>query len=138
MIPLEDRAAGEQVTVAFTLASLERLQRPALVFGETKGWARAVGIVSDRPVYAQTSFAREHGLDYGFHSGSQGLLEGLAVVRQRPEQAADRYVLIGDDQDASELAGRDWEYLPIEEAADAAGWDLREGEQDEAFRGWGD
>ncbi len=128
----------ERVTVAFTLASLERLARPGLVFGETKGWARAVGIVSDRPVYAQTGFARDHGIDFGFHSGSHGLRESLAVIRQRPEQAADRYLLIGASLDAEEVGTRGWDYVELAEVAEARGWDLEDTAEDEAFRGWGD
>lgn len=128
----------ERVTVAFTLASLEQLERPGLVFGETKGWARAVGIVSDRPVYAQTGFAREYGIDFGFHSGSHGLLESLTVIRQRPEQAADRYVLIGEGLQAEQVTTRGWEHLELEEAAEATGWTLEDTTEDEAFRGWGD
>lgn len=125
---------GERVTVGFTLAALERLKHPAAVFAQTRGWARSVGIVSDRPVPAQTGFARREGIDYGFHSGPRGLLESLPAVRVRPEHEADRYVLIGTEEDPEAVAARGWEYLTIEAAAEAAAWRLHSSADED--RGW--
>lgn len=136
--------AGEDhgsTTVAFELAALERLRDPGEVFGQTRGWARSVGIVSDRPTYALTNAARAWGMDYGFHSGPRSLLESLLAIRAQPEQAADRYLLIGTDAvDADAVAERGWAFLEIEEAAEAAGWVLTApdavDEPDPADDGW--
>lgn len=120
------------VTVAFSLDALEQLERPHAVFDQTQGWARSVGIVSDRPVHAQTSYARTHGLDYGFHSGPRTLRDSLSVIGARPEQEADRYLLIGTEDESSAVEGIPWEFLSITEAAEAAGWtlDIQEPHQD--------
>lgn len=128
-------------TVAFQLAALEQLEAPAVVFEQTRGWARSVGIVSDRPTYAATNFARRHGMNYGFHSGPRSLVESLPDIRGQPEHEADRYLLIGTDQvDVEQARASGWEFLSIEEAADAAGWTLGEPpspvETDEARDGW--
>lgn len=122
------------VTVAFTLEALERVQDPESVFEQTSGWATSVGIVSDRPMHAQTSFARTNGLDYGFHSGPRSLRESLPVIGSRPEQAADRYLLIGTQGDEAAVRGMPWEFLTVEEAADAAGWILKS--EDSTSQGW--
>jgi hypothetical protein len=43
--------------------------------------------------------------------------------------SAERTVLVGTEGDR-EIANRaDWEFVPLEEAADAAGWDLTEREE---------
>lgn len=130
-------ATEERITVAFTLTALERLRDPGAVFDQTRNWARSVGLVSDRPMHAQTGFARKHGIDYGFHSGPRDLLDSLPVIRGRPEHAADRYLLIGVDTDPDAARAAGWEYLTIEDAAEATGWQLVDDDADtEEDRGW--
>lgn len=134
---VEDRG---RTTVAFELEALERVADPAAVFTQTAGWARAVGLVSDRSTPVQTQRAREWGIDYAFTSGSGDLLESLISVRQQPEHDADRYLLIGTDAvDGGAVAERGWAYLPLEEAAEAGGWRLAPTDppdtEDES-RGW--
>ena len=128
----DDRSS---TTVAFELASLEQLADPTAVFDQTKGWARSVGIVSDRPTYVITNAARRWDLDYGFHSGRHALVDSLVAIQARPEQAADRYLLIGTtDRDPMPIAERGWAFLPIDEAAEAAGWSLKHGESEPTER----
>lgn len=127
---------ADRVTVAFSLAALEHLQDPGGVFQQTRGWARSVGVVSDRPMHAQTGFARQHGIDYGFHSGPRNLLESLPVIKGRPEQDAERYLLIGADVEQEAVASTGWEYLSIEEAAAAAEWSLSDTPAEDDSRGW--
>lgn len=115
----------EPTTVAFELAALKALADPAAVFKQTQQWARSVGIVSNDATYTATKFARDHGLDYGFHPGPRDVLDALVAVRAQPEHEADRYLLIGTEGiNAEEVARRGWAFLPIEEAAEAADWQL--------------
>lgn len=128
-------------TVAFEVAALERLRAPGDVFEQTRGWARSVGLVSDRPTYVLTNFARDHGMDYGFHSGPRSLVESLPAIREQPEHEADRYLLIGTDAiDPEQVTERGWSFLFVEDAADAAGWELGASPTDEpndaARDGW--
>lgn len=129
-----DLGITEQVTVAFSIEALEQVRSPARVMDQTKGWARSVGLVSDRPMHAQTGFARTHGFDYSFHSGPRDLLESLPSIMGQPEHRADRYLLIGANQPPDTIEQLGWAYLPIEEAARAADWTLAENDEDD--RGW--
>ena len=114
-------------TVAFELAALQQLARPADAFSQTRGWAQAVGILSDRPPFVITKFARDHRIDYAFHSAHHDLLDSLVTTRLQPEHAADRYLLIGtDDIDEDEVAHRGWAFLAVESAAEAAHWPIGE------------
>lgn len=122
----------ESVTVAFQLAALERLADPNAVFEQTTGWASHVGILSDRPTHVITEFANDHHLDIGFHSGPRSLLESLPHARAQPELAAERYLLIGTDEvDREAVRDAGWAVLTVEEAAEAAGWELRRDDEDD-------
>lgn len=112
-----------ETTVAFELAALEAVTDPEAVFAQTQGWARSVGILSDRPTHVITSRARSWGIDYGFTGGPRDLLESLGDVRAQPEHDADRYLLIATDAiDPSAVTEQGWAYLPLPEAAEAGGW----------------
>ena len=129
----------KQSTVAFELAALEHVAHPEAVFVQTQGWARSVGIVSDRPTHVITNFARQWGLDYGFTSGPRSLLDSLVRIRSQPEHAADRYILIGTDGIDDDAVGeRGWDFLTLDDAAEAGGWELgREApHEEEESRGW--
>ena len=131
-----DQETSRSTTVAFELAALEALQHPAAAFVQTAGWARSVGIVSDRPTYVATKRAREWGVDYEFTSGPRDLLDSLVSIRAQPEHKAERYLLIATDSVASDsVRERGWALLTIEEAADAGGWPVIGSTQNDD-RGW--
>lgn len=112
-------------TVAFELAALRRAADPGQVFRSTRRWATNVGVVGDEPTYVVTNFARQEGIDLAFNSGRHGLYESLGYVRSQPEHDAERYVLVGTDEvDDGRVGERGWEFVPIEEAAEEAGWKL--------------
>ena len=116
---------SSQVTVAFELAALQELTDPAAVFRETRSWAESVGILSDRPMYVVTKYAREQGMDYSFHGGPRGVTEALEHIKLQPEHTADRYVLIATTgREHAPVAASGWEMLSIESAAEAAEWHL--------------
>lgn len=116
-------ASDGTMTLAFELSALERLADPEAVFQDAREWSEYIGIISEKPTYAVTKFAREHRIRQDFFSGPRGREESLTQIQQQFE--SDRYVFIGtDDEDESLATSVEWEYLPIEEAASAAEWDL--------------
>lgn len=119
------RNGNTAVTVAFELEALEALADSAAVYEETRTWAESVGILSDRPTYVITNYARTNGLDYAFHGGPRSVIDALGHLRMQPEHAADRYLLITrSERDADEVETQGWEQLSVASAADAADWEL--------------
>lgn len=111
------------LTLAFDLAALELLRDPEGVIHDARQWSSYIGIVSDKPTFAVTKFAREHRIRQDFFSGPRGREESLEQIRGQFE--TDRHVFVGASDGDEELADRvNWEYLPVEEAAEAAGWEL--------------
>lgn len=117
-----------EMTLAFSFAAVKRLADPTAVFAEAIGWCEYVGIVSSRPQHVVLKYARDHDLPTHFMprpDGDKG--ETLADVRgvSTEYEPTDRYVFVGtaaEDRAAADRAG--WEFLTIEEAADASDWTL--------------
>jgi len=86
-----------------------------------------VGVVSEKPTYVVTNFTRKHRIRQDFFSGPRGRGESLANVKDQFD--TERHVFVGTAAEDEALAGDvGWEYLDIEDAAEAAGWDLGEAE----------
>lgn len=116
-------ASDGTMTLAFELSALERLVDPEEVFQDARQWSDYIGIISEKPTYAVTKFAREHRIRQDFFSGPRGREESLEQIRKQFE--SDRYVFIGTTDDDADLAETvEWEYLPVEEAASSAEWEL--------------
>jgi hypothetical protein len=102
-----------------------------VVFNDARQWTEYVGVVSEKPTYVVTNFTRKHRIRQDFFSGPRGVVESLENVKEQFDTG--RHVLVGasdDDAAAAESAG--WEYLPVEQAADAAGWGLADDDDTEA------
>lgn len=111
------------MTLAFELTALERLADPGTVFQDARQWSTYIGIISERPTYAVTKFAREHRIRQDFFSGPRGREESLSQIRSQFQ--TDRHVFIGTADGDAELAEAvGWEYLPVEDAAGSADWEL--------------
>jgi hypothetical protein len=118
------------MTLALELAALERLANPEAVFDDARRWSKYVGVVSDKPTYVVTNFTRKNRIRQDFFSGPRGKGESLESVGEQFD--TDRHVFVGTtDEDAALADEVGWEYLPLEEAADAAGWEMGEPEADE-------
>jgi hypothetical protein len=121
-------SSGE-MTLAFELAALQSLAEPDAVFQDARRWSAYVGVVSDEPTYVVTNFTRKNRIRQDFFSGPRGKDESLASVKEQFD--TERHVFLGTGEADRELAGAvGWEYLPVEDAAEKAGWEL--GEPDEA------
>jgi hypothetical protein len=111
------------MTLAFDLAALQRLARPDAVFTDARQWTEYVGVVSEEPTYVVTNFTRKHRVRQDFFSGPQGREESLTRVGEQFD--TDRHVLVGTDDEDAALADRaGWEFVRVEEAAEAADWEL--------------
>lgn len=118
------------MTLAFELSALEALSDPTDVFSGARRWTEYVGVISEQPTYVVTNFTRKNRIRQDFFSGPRGRRESLENVKQQFD--TERHVFVGMDDDDRELADElDWEYLPVEDAADAAGWTLDDGDDED-------
>jgi hypothetical protein len=111
------------VTLAFELSALQQLAEPGTAFADARQWTTYVGVVSDLPTYVITNFTRKRRIREDFFSGPEDKAAFLESATER--FVADRYVFVGtseEDERVAESAG--WEYVPIEEAAASADWEL--------------
>jgi hypothetical protein len=118
-----DGGGSSDMTLAFDLAVLKRLADPQAVFDDARRWTEYVGVVSEKPTYVVTNFTRKHRIRQDFFSGPRGREESLTNVKS--QFRTERHVYVGtSDDDAAVAEAAGWEYLPLDQAADAAGWEL--------------
>jgi hypothetical protein len=111
------------MTLAFELEALKTLADPNAVFNNARQWTEYVGVVSEKPTYVVTNFTRKHRVRQDFFSGPRGVEESLENIKSQFD--TDRHVFVGvDEGDEAVAAATDWEFLHVENAADAAGWSL--------------
>jgi hypothetical protein len=123
---------AETITLAFELAALERFADPADVLRDTKRWTNHLGIISDEPTHLVRKRARDYGFNPDFLPGPRNRVRSLPKIRHQPEHEADRYILVSVDEGIRSVAEEHgWEFQPIEEAADTAGWRLHDAETDD-------
>lgn len=118
------------MTLAFELDALQTLADPAAVFNDARQWTEYVGVVSEKPTYVVTNYTRKHRVRQDFFSGPRGVQESLENVKTQFGTA--RHVLVSNDPDDRAVAiDADWEFLPLDEAASAAGWEISETEDED-------
>ncbi|WP_306053145.1 DUF7124 domain-containing protein [Natronococcus wangiae] len=115
----------DDMTIAFTYRAVRRLAAPAAVFADASSWADWIGIVGDVETHAITKFQRTHAVDADFFTGS-GTSPGerLREIDRTSMFYAERMVVIGLEGDDAIADAADWEFVPLETAAEKAGWDL--------------
>ena len=113
-----------EVTLVFSLGAARSLADPAAAFADARRWSRHVGIVANE-ADAVAEFARERGIENDYALTKWDKWGTLADVRE--ESAAPRCVFVGttraDERVATETG---FEFLPVVEAAEKAGWELSE------------
>ena len=125
-----DGGGSTDMTLAFELEALKELADPEAVFSDARSWSEYVGVISEKPTYVVTNFTRKNRIRQDFFSGPRGRAESLENVQSQFQ--TDRHVFVGmteEDEELAESVG--WEFLPLEQAADAADWGLDEGEETE-------
>lgn len=122
---------GETMTLMLSVSAINRLADPGAAIGDARQWSDQVGIVGEgsESVDDVEAFVDDLDADPDFVAGPTG--GSLASVRQRVY--SERHVVVGtSDQHRSIAAALGWEYLPIEEAAENAEWELADdGDGDE-------
>jgi len=119
-----DGGSGD-MTLAFDLDALKELAYPDSVFTDARQWSEYVGVISEQPTYVVTNFTRKHRIRQDFFSGPRGRQESLENVKEQFD--TDRHVFVGSgDADADLAEATGWEFLPVEDAAEAADGELGE------------
>ncbi|MFB6154390.1 MAG: hypothetical protein ABEJ22_00725 [Haloferacaceae archaeon] len=109
------------LTLAISYDALRRLDDPASAVDDARVWSENVCFVTDRPAHRLTKFQRDHHLEQDYHPDPEPVVASLETIRLHFD--TDRYVYVTADDEAVE-ADDQWEIRPVEEAADAAGWDV--------------
>ena len=123
-----DGSGSTNMTLAFELSALKQLAEPDAVFTDARQWTEYVGVVSDKPTYVVTNFTRKHRIRQDFFSGPRGREESLENVREQFD--TERHVFVSPDAEDQELSDRaGWEFLLLDDAAEAAGWELGDPEE---------
>ena len=126
-----DGAGSTDMTLAFELEALKRLADPERVFSNARTWSEYVGVVSEKPTYVVTNFTRKNRIRQDFFSGPRGREESLESIQTQFD--TERHVFVGVDDEDAELADRvGWEYIDVEDAAEAAGWEIGDADADDA------
>ncbi|WP_231753975.1 hypothetical protein [Natronomonas sp. CBA1123] len=115
---------ADDMTLALTYEAAKRLANPAYVFADAAEWADWLGLVGEVPAHVINRFQREHTIDVDFFSGSgTGPTERLAEIDRHSMFYAERFVLVGVPEEAG-WAPDGWEFLPLEDAAEKAEWQV--------------
>lgn len=121
-----DGGSGD-MTLALDLDALKELAYPDSVFTDARQWSEYVGVISEQPTYVVTNFTRKHRIRQDFFSGPRGREDSLSNVKAQFDTG--RHVFVGTTEEDAELADEvGWEFLPLEDAAAAAEWELGEPE----------
>lgn len=116
-----------ELTLVITVAALERLREPRTVVADARRWSTRVGVVGDDAPDEVSNALERASVDPDFVSGRKGTTGSLAAIRQR--FPTDRYVVVGTDEEVRTTArALGWEYFPLEDAAEKAGWELDDAE----------
>ena len=123
-----DSGGSTDMTLAFDLSALQQLAYPDRVFQDARQWTEYVGVVSEQPTYVVTNFTRKHRIRQDFFSGPRSRAESLENVKA--QFGTERHVFVGTEPEDADLAADvGWEFLPLEDAAAAADWELGDPEE---------
>ncbi|MFQ3284551.1 hypothetical protein [Natronomonas sp.] len=117
----------DDMTMALTYKAAHHVTDPAAVLSDANGWADWIGIVGEVSTPVIRKFQRDNRIELDFFGGSESGPEArLQEIDRESMFYADRMVLVGTDADEWIAEDAGWEFVPIETAAEKAGWDLRE------------
>ena len=119
---------GEQVTLAFSLSAIERLDDPSAVFADAETWSRSIGIVDSDTERIQQVVA-DDGLRQDFDMEGRDKWFALEEICETTDTP--RHVYIGaSDEDMRVSTMFCWEYVRVTAAAEKANWTLAEPRSD--------
>lgn len=114
------------LTTAFTFEALQKLANPAGVLSAARSWSDWVGMVGEADAPTMNTFLRRRQLGVDFFDGGSGGPEARLseIATGDSPFREERLVLVGLPGQSwiAEEAG--WEFEPLEDAAEQAGWTL--------------
>jgi hypothetical protein len=113
----------KRVTLALSLGAFDRVADPEAVFADARGWSRYVGVV-DNDTDAVAARVDEHGLEGDFDLGDRDKWLALSDLHRATDTPRHVFVGVTDDELAARNTG--WEFVPVAEAAEKAGWALED------------
>ncbi|MFW6017298.1 MAG: DUF7124 domain-containing protein [Halapricum sp.] len=117
-----------QLTLAFSLSAVERLEDPNAAFENARNWSRYVGIIDDDTERIEQVVA-EYDLRQDFDLQNRDKWLALEAVHETT--ATPRHVYVGASDDDMRVSTMfDWEYVRVTEAAEKADWALSEPQSD--------
>ncbi|WP_248516097.1 DUF7124 domain-containing protein [Salinarchaeum laminariae] len=114
---------SSDMTLAFSLEALHRLEDPGSSIDDAREWSEYVGALAATPNGA-LSFTRERRIRLDFFSGTRPPSETLYAVKGN--YRTERHVLVGVDGQEDLASSRNWEFQHVEDAAERAGWGLQD------------
>ena len=116
-------AEGAELTLLFSLGAARSLADPEAAFADARCWSAHVGVIAN-DTRAVEAFVDRHGVknDYTIRRWDKwGTMEAIREATDTP-----RHVFVGTGRTDRQIAdATDWEYRPVREAAELAGWDRR-------------
>ena len=117
-----------EMTMALSYRALRRLENVHAALADAENWTDYLGVVGDVDATVLNKYQRDNVLDLDFFNGSgTGPGERLAAIGPNSMFHAERMVLVGvDEREQAWAEAADWEFVPLETAADEADWALAE------------
>ena len=119
-----DPAEAADLTLLFSLGAARSLADPAAAFADARRWSAHVGVIAN-DTRAVEAFVSRHEIknDYAIRRWDKwGTMEAIREATDTP-----RHVFVGTGRTDRQIAdATDWEYRPVREAADLAGWEQRD------------
>jgi hypothetical protein len=118
-------ADADEMTLAFTYEAANRLADPQIAIADARGWSDWIGIVGKVSTPAIRKFQRDERIDLDFFGGSEtGPAQRLLDITPDSMFYAERMVVVGAKNDERIAEEADWEFIPLETAAEKAGWEI--------------
>lgn len=118
-----DTSTGE-VTLAFSISTIERLEDPKAVFEDAQNWSQSIGIIDDDTERIDRITAK---FDLRQDFDMQDRDKWFVLEEVCETVPTSRHVYIGaSDNDMRVSTLFCWEYIRVTKAADRAGWTVSE------------
>ena len=118
-----DSTGVAELTLLFSLGAARSLANPAAAFADARRWSAHVGVIAN-DTRAVEAFLDRYGVenDYAIRRWDKwGTMEAIRESTDTP-----RHVFVGTGRTDRQIAdATDWEYRPVREAAELAGWERR-------------
>lgn len=122
-----DTTTGE-LTLAFSLSAIERLEDPKTVFADAETWSQSLGIIDEDTERIERLVAK-YDLRQDFDLQGRDMWFALEEICETSPTPRNVYVGASDhEMRVSTLF--DWEYVRVTQAAAKAGWTVAETQSD--------